>query len=110
MEGIVHGDLRPYNIMCRELPGQGKEKGELEIKVIDFDRAGKVGEARYPVGMNPDIPSPGNSRDLIGEEQGVGQIIFSQRLECFCLGEGCPTDTRFVHFLTTPRLLFNSYS
>jgi len=65
-EGFVHGDLRPINIMCRELPGRGKERGELEIKVIDFDWAGKLGVARYPAGRNPEIPWPGNQRDFIG--------------------------------------------
>ena len=58
---VVHGDLRPLNIMCLE-----KESGELEIKVIDFDRAGSLGVARYPACMNPDIPWPGKPRDLIG--------------------------------------------
>ena len=71
-ERVVHGDLRPLNIMCREEPGQGKESGELEFKlefrVIDFDRAGSLGEARYPSGMNPKIPWPGKPRDLIGRD------------------------------------------
>ena len=67
-EGVVHGDLRPLNIMCREEPGRGKERGELEIKVIDFDRAGSLGVARYPSGMNPKIPWPGKPRDLIGRD------------------------------------------
>jgi len=67
-ERVVHGDLRPNNIMCRELPGKGKERGELEIKVIDFDWAGKLGVARYPTNRNPDIAWPGNQRDLIGED------------------------------------------
>ena len=66
-EGVVHGDLRPNNIMCREVSGRGKERGELEIKVIDLDWAGKLGVARYPTGRNPEIPWPGNQRDLIGK-------------------------------------------
>ena len=65
-KGVVHGDLRPNNIMCRVQPGVGKE-GELEIRVIDFDWAGKVGVARYPSVMNPHIPWPGKPRELIGE-------------------------------------------
>ena len=62
-KGVVHGDLRPNNIMCRVQPGEG----ELEIRVIDFDWAGKVGVARYPAVMNPHIPWPGKPRELIGE-------------------------------------------
>ena len=57
---IVHGDLRPNNIMCRV-------RQELEIKVIDFDWSGDLGVAKYPEVMNPTIPWPGRSRELIGE-------------------------------------------
>ena len=60
---VVHGDLRPNNIMCRGTEGQ-----ELEIKVIDFDWAGKLGSARYPAVMNPKIKWPGAPRDVIGED------------------------------------------
>jgi len=37
---VVLGDLRPNNIMCRE-----REEHGLEIKVVDFDWAGKLGSA-----------------------------------------------------------------
>ena len=57
---IVHGDLRPNNIMCRV-------RQELEIKVIDFDWSGDLGVAKYPEVMRPNIPWPGRSRELIGE-------------------------------------------
>lgn len=67
-KGVVHGDLRPNNIMCRELPDRGKERGELEIKVIDFDWAGQLGMARYPVSMNQQIPWCGNPLGFIGED------------------------------------------
>lgn len=60
---IVHGDLRPCNIMVRE-QGVGTTK-ELEVKVIDFDWAGMVGGARYPWARNETISWPGKPGDLI---------------------------------------------
>ena len=65
---VVHGDLRPNNIMCRTRPHKGTEGEELEIKVIDFDWAGKLGSAKYPAIMNPQIKWPGAPRDVIGED------------------------------------------
>ena len=65
---VVHGDLRPNNIMCRPRPESATEGHELEIKVVDFDWAGKLGSARYPAIMNPDIKWPGAPGDLIGED------------------------------------------
>ena len=65
---VVHGDLRPNNIMCRVRPEGGTEGRELEIKVVDFDWAGKLGSARYPAIMNPAIKWPGMPGDLIGED------------------------------------------
>ena len=63
---VVHGDLRPNNIMCRL--EKGTEGHELEIKVVDFDWSGKLGSARYPAIMNPDIEWPGAPGDLINED------------------------------------------
>jgi len=61
-KGVVHGDLRPNNIMCRA------EGQELEIKVVDFDWAGKLGSAKYPAIMNPAIEWPGTALKDIGED------------------------------------------
>ena len=64
---VVHGDLRPNNIMCRVQSEGGTEGQELEIKVIDFDWAGKAGSAKYPAIMNPAINWPGAPRGFIEE-------------------------------------------
>jgi len=45
----VHGDLRDGNIMVKY------EDGEADIKIVDFDWAGKEGEAKYPESLNPTI-------------------------------------------------------
>jgi len=45
--GLVHGDLRPPNIML---------VGSDEVKILDFDWAGKAGEARYPIVLSEKEP------------------------------------------------------
>ena len=51
----VHGDLRTNNIMIRT-----NEKC-VDLKVIDFDWAGKAGEVCYPAERNTDIQWPGEA-------------------------------------------------
>ena len=51
----VHGDLRTNNIMI-----QTNEKC-VDLKVIDFDWAGKAGEVCYPAERNTDIQWPGEA-------------------------------------------------
>lgn len=53
-ENIVHGDLRPNNILVR----QAVSSQALELKVVDFDWAGVAGEARYPWRRNEGISWP----------------------------------------------------
>lgn len=43
---LVHGDIRTPNII---LEGDGEPWG---VKIIDFDWAGKEGEARYPLTLS----------------------------------------------------------
>ncbi|CAG8838437.1 38653_t:CDS:2, partial [Gigaspora margarita] len=47
--GYVHGDLRDENIMAKY------KNGEIDIKFVDFDWAGREGEAKYPESLNPTI-------------------------------------------------------
>jgi hypothetical protein len=57
--GMVHGDLRMANIMLKA--------GEEEKAVlIDFDWAGRVGEARYPITRSDDLGYPGRPGGPIG--------------------------------------------
>lgn len=64
MEGanIVHGDLRPNNIMMR------KKDDRFELQVIDFDRSGSSGEVEYPPLRNENIPWP----DKVGSPIVIG--------------------------------------
>jgi serine/threonine protein kinase len=48
---VAHGDLRPNNIMIRDI----KDIGKVELKVIDFDWAGESGKVRYPMRRNESI-------------------------------------------------------
>ena len=47
---LVHGDLRPPNVLVR--PAKDGKKSAI---LLDFDWAGRAGEARYPDDLNPDV-------------------------------------------------------
>jgi len=51
--GFVHGDIRAPNILV------GVDR---QPRLIDFDWSGKVGAARYPVGLNRDIKWPDGTK------------------------------------------------
>ena len=54
-DGFVHGDLRPPNII---ITNNGPQ-------IIDFDWAGKIGIACYPVDINPEVDWPeGKTNDI----------------------------------------------
>jgi len=62
-KGIVHGDLRPNNIMIRH----GRGEAEPQLKVVDFDWAGVSGKVKYPLRRNEEIPWPaGPGKPIIG--------------------------------------------
>ncbi|KAI1783031.1 hypothetical protein LXA43DRAFT_840938, partial [Ganoderma leucocontextum] len=50
-KGLVHGDLRPPNVVLQRCKNSGANMAYL----IDFDWAGKEGEVRYPSYLNPDV-------------------------------------------------------
>ncbi|CAG7849900.1 SubName: Full=Uncharacterized protein {ECO:0000313/EMBL:CCA77651.1} [Serendipita indica DSM 11827] len=60
--GFVHGDIRACNIMIRREWDDGI--GMRNVKLVDFDWAGKDGEARYPANVNYEqIVRPKDARD-----------------------------------------------
>jgi serine/threonine protein kinase len=62
-KGIVHGNLRPNNIMIRH----GRGEAEPQLKVVDFDWAGVSGKVKYPLRRNEEIPWPaGPGKPIIG--------------------------------------------
>ncbi len=61
--GMVHGDMRPRNCLVRR---DGKGSGSWQVRFIDFEWAGREGEATYPAGLNPEIPWPD---DVAGGKQ-----------------------------------------
>ena len=90
--GFVHGDIRSGNVMLQRPPphasdsavtgsstgvvatastgGDGGGSSSAETPrafLIDFDWAGKKGEARYSVGLNPDIEWPRPASELGGQ-------------------------------------------
>jgi serine/threonine protein kinase len=48
-QGLVHGDIRTTNILV-DLSSLASE--EVKIHFLDFDWAGRIGEAKYPIGIN----------------------------------------------------------
>jgi len=69
---FVHGDLRTNNIMIRT---DVIEKC-VDVKVIDFDWAGKAGEVCYPAERNTDIQWPGEAGAPILKEH-VSEMVHS---------------------------------
>jgi len=73
--GFVHGDIRPTNVMV-------KKSGPPGVMLLDFDWAGVIGEARYPMNVNAqDIKRPGDAIDngLIKAEHDREMISFLPR-------------------------------
>ncbi|KAF4577463.1 hypothetical protein EYR40_003003 [Pleurotus pulmonarius] len=52
----VHGDVRAGNFLVRNTDvGDGARLGERSLLLVDWDWAGRIGEARYPHNINPEI-------------------------------------------------------
>ncbi len=47
--GFVHGDLRDTNIL---IDLESLDSDDVKIHFVDFDWAGRIGEAKYPYGIN----------------------------------------------------------
>ncbi|KAG8941592.1 hypothetical protein FRC04_004173 [Tulasnella sp. 424] len=56
---LVHGDLRGCNVMCR------LGDNDVDLRVLDWDWAGKQGAARYPVALNMEAGYQGRPGGLI---------------------------------------------
>ena len=74
---LVHGDLRPNNILVKVekqpdqtyLPLSRSDLAIIDISIVDFDWAGETGEAFYPKLRNSDIAYwPGKAGEVIGQE------------------------------------------
>ncbi|KAF8623880.1 hypothetical protein AX15_006152 [Amanita polypyramis BW_CC] len=56
-QGFVHGDIRNVNVMIKDGP-------ILVVMLVDFDWAGRIGEARYPMNVNrEDVYRPAGAVD-----------------------------------------------
>ena len=59
-KGFVHGDMRDVNIMVNR-------HNSRDIKIIDWDWAGRIGEARYPHNVNKHSVDRPDGVDSCGE-------------------------------------------
>ena len=73
----IHGDLLSHNVFITTTG---------DVKILDFDRAGKAGEIRYPIYLNTDLPWPNGvaPRELIAKEhdETLLQRLIKQTEEC----------------------------
>ena len=53
--GFVHGDVRDVNVLIRN---DGAPAGCADVLVVDWDWAGREGEAKYPLGINTRLSRP----------------------------------------------------
>jgi len=70
---LVHEDLRPNNLMIKMQKSMVLAQ-PVQIKVVDFEWAGKVGFACYPHNRNEDLGYPGKPGDLIGRDDDLFMI------------------------------------
>lgn len=58
-EGHVYGDIRDTNLLVAQT-----ESDDLQVKLVDFDWGGKIGEARYPMLVNHvGVQRPADAQD-----------------------------------------------
>ncbi|KAF5345593.1 hypothetical protein D9756_011048 [Leucocoprinus leucothites] len=74
--GFVHGDIRDSNLMVD--PGS-LSSDEVKVHLVDFDWAGRIGEATYPAGLNCESvrrPAGVGDRKLITAEHDIGMVSY----------------------------------
>ena len=71
-EGFVHGDIRTTNVMV-------DKNGSPGIMLVDFDWAGVIGEAQYPMNVNNETikrPYGAYDNELILAQHDIMMIDF----------------------------------
>jgi hypothetical protein len=63
---LVHGDLRPNNLMIKVHEGGEALVQPIMVNAIDMEWAGTVGEAYYPADRNETVGYPGDAAGPIG--------------------------------------------
>ena len=86
-EGFVHGDIRNVNIL---VDIESLASDDVAVHVVDFDWAGRIGEARYPIGMNTKTvqrPAGVKSGELITtrDDEDMVSYLFMRPLPLFVL-------------------------
>ncbi|TFK50474.1 hypothetical protein OE88DRAFT_1808792 [Heliocybe sulcata] len=74
--GFVHGDVRDTNLL---VDVQSLESEDVAIHLIDFDWAGRIGEAKYPLGINRTSvkrPAGVEGGALIAESHDIGMLSY----------------------------------
>jgi hypothetical protein len=77
-EGFVHGDVRDANILV----DSNSLEGDVKIRIVDWDWAGRAGEVRYPAGINRFTvkrPEGAQTRKLIAKEHDLEMVDYLRR-------------------------------
>ena len=82
---LVHGDLRPNNIMIKVQTGY-EIAVPVVIKVIDFEWADAVGKGRYPLHLNTKVDYPGTPGGLIETSHDADMVVRCQDHICGVVG------------------------
>ena len=82
--GFVHGDIRDTNILvnCASLVSR-----DVKVQIIDFDWAGRLGEAKYSLEINCETvrrPAGLKGREMITQQHDIEMIsyLFVQSRNC----------------------------
>lgn len=74
--GFVHGDIRDLNLT---VDPDSLSSDEVKVHLVDFDWAGRIGEATYRIGLNCEsVRRPAGVGDgkLITEEHGIEMVSY----------------------------------
>ncbi|PVF91820.1 hypothetical protein CPB86DRAFT_718713 [Serendipita vermifera] len=74
--GFVHGDFRKVNLKVRKNWKESTSEQDVGVMLVDFDWAGKAGEARYPANVNHRFYRPKGVEDgaLIEQDHDVAMV------------------------------------
>jgi serine/threonine protein kinase len=104
--GYVHGDLHRANVLCNI--------NEKIVKFIDWDWAGKPGEAKYPLTINRGVPRHGTVRPLgpVLVEHDIASVesVVCMGMSRYCISVQSLTDCKLARRRNHTRILVDARS
>jgi hypothetical protein len=78
-QGFVHGDIQDINLLVDHDSLASSDVNNVRVHFIDFDWAGRVGEAKYPIGVNTESvlrPDGVDDGELITKEHDESMAMY----------------------------------